>query len=149
MTLTPHSEHVRVEATLQSLARVREALEATLDRVDWPADDESRLMLAAGEAVCNAIEHGSVPAGHVDVAIDTDAGGLTLVVTDEGDPGRPARIDAHAAAPPHSSVRGRGIMIMRELADTLRIEPSGRGVRVTMRFERAAGGVHAARPRVA
>lgn len=142
MTLTPHSQHVRVEATLQSLARVRDALDAALERVDWPEGDESRLMLAAGEAVCNAIEHGSVPAGHVDVAIDADADGLTLIVSDEGDPRRPAHIDANAGAPPHTSVRGRGIMLMRELADVLDIESNGDGTRVTMRFERGPAGVN-------
>lgn len=136
MTHHRHNETVRVKADLTSLAEVRAALDATLDDSEWPQDDSSRLMLAAGEAVCNAIEHGSVETGQVEVEIDSDDTGLTLVVTDEGRPGAEPHLDLAAGAPPSHSIRGRGLMIMRELADEIAIEPHGEGTRVRMRFER-------------
>lgn len=144
MSKASTTETVRVRARLQSLATVRQALDDALTRADWSSDDASRLMLAAGEAVCNAIEHGSVQSGEVVVDITTTDDGLTLTVTDEGDPGRPRRLDLGAQAPPSSSVRGRGIMIMRELADTIAIEPHERGTRVSMHFRRGEERAHRA-----
>ncbi len=139
MTESAHTDTLRVPAELSSLARVRSTLESALDRCAWPEGDTSRVMLAAGEAVCNAIEHGSVPTGTITVSIHSGEDGVTLVVTDEGDPGRPARLNLGAEAPPSSSIRGRGMMIMRELADEIALERHGGGTRVAMFFARIDG----------
>ncbi len=138
MTSPQQSTILRVAADLTSLAQVRAALDAALDGSDWPEEDSSRLMLAAGEAVCNAIEHGSVASGEVQVEIRTFDDGLSLVVTDDGNPEQPPQLDLAAAPPPAHSVRGRGLMIMRELADEIIIEPHGRGTRVRLRFDRGS-----------
>lgn len=139
MTGSAHIDTLRVPAELSSLARVRSTLEGALERSSWPEGDASRVMLAAGEAVCNAIEHGSVPTGTVTVSIHSGEDGVTLVVTDEGDPGRPPRLNLGAEAPPSSSIRGRGIMIMRELADEIALERHGTGTRVAMFFAPTGG----------
>lgn len=137
----------RVPASLSSLAFVRGAVALVIDREFWNGDSAGRMLLAASEAVSNAIEHGS-PAdggGEVEVRIAITQAGATLVVTDQGRPGERSFIDVLAPTPEPTSTRGRGIVIMRNLADDLRVEPAGGGMRVTMDFRIAranANGAH-------
>ena len=75
----------RVPATLRSLTFVRCALALVLDREPWSPEDSGRLLLAASEAVSNAIEHGSPPdGGHIEIQVVVQRDGATLIVTDEG-----------------------------------------------------------------
>lgn len=127
-----------VPARLQSLAFVRSALECILDRDPWAAEEMGRLLLASGEALCNAIEHGSVPEGTISVRVTVDPRGVTFSVADAGRPGARPRVDLQAGPPPEGSVHGRGILIMRELSDEITVTPSGGGVRLTMVFVRDA-----------
>lgn len=138
----------RVPAQLQSLAFVRGGLACILHRDPWAALEMDRLLLATGEAVCNAIEHGSTAEGHVDVRVVLDDWGLTVVVVDEGVPGHVPHVNLHAGPPPTASPRGRGMMIMRELSDGISVAPAGGGVRLTMVFARDESAAEDAVPRL-
>jgi anti-sigma regulatory factor (Ser/Thr protein kinase) len=126
----------RIPASLSSLAFVRGAVALVIDREFWSGDGAGRMLLAASEAVSNAIEHGSPTdgGGEIEVRIAITDTGATLVVTDQGRPGVPPVIDVNAPTPEPSSTRGRGVVIMRNLSDDLRVEPAGDGMRVTMDF---------------
>jgi len=137
---------ITVPARLQSLAFVRSAIACVLDRDPWAVDESGRVLLAAGEAVCNAIEHGSPQDGVVEVQMVLAPPGATVVVTDEGPPGREPRIDLSAPTPPPTSTRGRGIAIMRALADDIRVERAGTGTRLTLAFARTDGRPHGDAP---
>lgn len=136
---------LRVPARLTSLAFVRSAIACMLDRDSRSSEETGRLLLAVGEAVTNAIEHGSTRWGVVDVEVTLQPALARLVVTDQGDPTRPPRIDLAAPPPPEGSLRGRGLLIMRELSDEIHVEPVGDGTRLTMLFARPQA---AARPQV-
>lgn len=124
----------RVPATLRSLTFVRCALALVLDREPWSPEDAGRLLLAASEAVSNAIEHGSPDEhGHIEIQVVVRRDGATLIVTDEGAGGEPA-IDTASDPPSPTSPRGRGIPIMRSLSDSIAVSRVGRGTRVTMFF---------------
>ncbi|MFN8109181.1 MAG: ATP-binding protein [Thermoleophilia bacterium] len=137
-TIVPPDELVsafRVPAQLESLTFVRCALAMLLERQPQHHEGAGRLLLAAAEAVSNAIEHGSPEeGGHVEVRVVTGVAGARLEVVDEGRPGHPAVIDLEAPTPEPSSTRGRGIVIMRTLADRVSVEPVGAGTRVAMSF---------------
>ena len=125
----------RVPANLRSLAFVRCALALVLDRQPWSPEDSGRLLLAASEAVSNAIEHGSPEQdGHVEIQVVVRKDGATLVVTDEGDGTDDLHVDPTSAPPSPTSPRGRGFPIMRALADEVTVERVGHGTQVTMRF---------------
>lgn len=126
----------RIPASLTSLAFVRGAVALVIDREFWNGDSAGRMLLAASEAVSNAIEHGSREdgGGEIEVRIAITDAGATLEVTDQGRPGVRSRIDVNAPTPEPSSTRGRGIVIMRNLSDDLRVERVGDGMRVTMDF---------------
>jgi anti-sigma regulatory factor (Ser/Thr protein kinase) len=95
------------------------------------------MVLAASEAVTNAIEHGSADHASVVVELTVAIDRAHLSVTDAGRPGaRCPLLDAAPTPPPPSSVRGRGLVIMFGLADGLDVEPVGSGTRVSMEFRR-------------
>lgn len=132
-----------VPANLESLAFVRSATACILQRGGWPSADAGRILLACGEAVNNAIEHGSPAGGHVRVELVVTMRCARVRVVDDG-VGAPPPV-CPQAPPPVTSARGRGLLIMRTLADDLAIRRSGTGTAVSLRFERAPSSASAAR----
>ena len=132
-----------VPANLESLAFVRSATACILQRGGWPSADSGRILLACGEAVNNAIEHGSPAGGHVRVELVVTMRCARVRVTDDG-VGAPTPV-CPVGPPPVTSSRGRGLLIMRTLADDLAIRRSGAGTAVSMRFERVPAAARAAR----
>lgn len=122
-----------VPGELSSLSTVRSALGEALDEGGWDEDGRGIVLLATCEALTNAIEHGSRPAGWVEVGFRVDRRAAHLRIADEGRPGA-ATPSAVRAAPPVTSLRGRGLVIMRALADRLEVRPHEGGTEVTMDF---------------
>jgi anti-anti-sigma factor len=83
-------------------------------------------MVAVGEACANAAEHayrGAEP-GPIAVSADVDVDGvLTVAVRDEGSWRPPDRDPGD---------RGRGLLIMRQLVDTVVLDEAARGTTVTL-----------------
>jgi len=98
-----------------------------------PTEAVDRLVLAAGEAVTNAIRHGNRldPVRQVELVWRSDENGDWLEVSDEG-PGialdRILRAELPADA---SETSGRGLFLIRVLSDAVDVE----GARLRMRFE--------------
>jgi anti-sigma regulatory factor (Ser/Thr protein kinase) len=114
---------------------VRAALDDGLAAEGWRGEAAWRVQLGLSEALTNAIEHGSWPGARVVVgmAIDTDRAVLRVA-----DRGRPGAAPAWSATPPPTArERGRGILIMRSLAERCEARPSRGGTLVEMEFARA------------
>jgi serine/threonine-protein kinase RsbW len=106
--------------------------EAIAREVAFPSETEDRLVLAMGEAITNAIRHGNAldPRRLVRVEWSGDGEGGWLDVEDEGpglDPGRLQ--DALLPANP-TQTNGRGLFLIRMLADRVEVE----GARLRMWF---------------
>lgn len=123
-------------ADLRSLGEGRDAVRRALGTAGWDVDGAELVVLAACEALTNAIEHGSVPGEPVEVLIDAAADHAEIRVTDRGRPGA-ARPLGIPAPPPPGAERGRGLIIMGALADALEFGPAGRGTEVRLRFAAA------------
>jgi anti-sigma regulatory factor (Ser/Thr protein kinase) len=114
-----------------SLPFLRRQLTALLTTSGLSADDSYDLLLAVGEAASNAIEHAQdTPEPFFDVV--AEIGPTTVVVT--------VRDHGQWLAPTVSAFRGRGLQMMRLLADTT-VATSDSGTTVTIR---ALGAVAAA-----
>jgi serine/threonine-protein kinase RsbW len=99
-------------------------------RTHFVLDDErfNDVLLAVNEALANAADH-AYPSdscrGTVDMAAVQQLGiALTITIVDHGTWRNPSR--------QRTERRGRGIPLMRALADRLSIDPSTHGTKVTM-----------------
>ncbi|MGW3353018.1 ATP-binding protein [Nonomuraea rubra] len=89
-------------------------------------------LLAVDEGVVNAVAHGG---GGGRLSLWCGDGVLRCEISDRG-PGIPARILAGACLPPPAAPGGRGIWLMRRLADEVAFTtgPGGTAVRLSMRL---------------
>ena len=108
------------------LTRVRAALRSWLGRCGLSRRLIQDILVAAGEACANAIEHGHRDAPGRDIRLQAEATvtRLRLTVTDTGS-WRPAR-------PAPDPLRGHGIALMRALMEQVTIEPGADGTTVGM-----------------
>ena len=134
---------LRVAAELASLAVVRAALSHALRREGWAERLHPLVLLAVGEALANAIEHGSPAGGAVEVGLTVTPEWATIRVADSGRLGAAVPLGA-PISPCSRSPRGRGRLLMVRLAEEVEVRSDGHGTSVLLRFARpaapAAGG---------
>lgn len=122
---------------LNSAPTVADALafvEAEATAAELDAELTDRLLLVAGEAVANVIEHGEAdPEVGVRLALRVDEDQVELLVSDSGEGIDPSAFD-RAALPPDDALDGRGLYMMKELADDVRLV----GRALAFRFRRDA-----------
>jgi anti-sigma regulatory factor (Ser/Thr protein kinase) len=111
-------------ADVSHLAPTRHALRSWLTRARVDPDQTMNVLIAAGEAVANAIEHGHrhSPQGTIslDATVLVDQVHLTITDTGTWKPPQPAS----------ESHRGRGIALMRGLMHDVTINPDPAGTTV-------------------
>jgi anti-sigma regulatory factor (Ser/Thr protein kinase) len=122
-----------VPADLAALGGVRSSLAQALVREGWGGESAGRVLTASTEAMANAMQHGSGPAGALEVAFTVTAGAASVRVLDHGRPGRRPRLP-DSGVPPASSTHGRGRLLMRALADEIEVRRAGRGTEVLLGF---------------
>jgi anti-sigma regulatory factor (Ser/Thr protein kinase) len=115
-----------VQGGASGLAGVRHELRAWLEAAGADLQTIDETVLAAGEALGNAIEHaylGRVAEPAVELDASLRASTIELVVRDHG-----RWRDVAAPGP-----RGRGLMLMRRIMDEVVVQPSAVGTQVIMR----------------
>ncbi|MFF0120552.1 SpoIIE family protein phosphatase [Micromonospora arida] len=108
------------------LAPVRTALRSWLERCGLDPTNAYNVLVAAGEACANAVEHGhrDDPGGRIRLRATATATGLHLSVTDSGRWKTPQPdVDTH---------RGRGLVLMRALMDAITVTPGTTGTTIDM-----------------
>ncbi|MFE0737308.1 SpoIIE family protein phosphatase [Streptomyces sp. NPDC058855] len=115
-------------AESSQLAPVRKALRSWLDRCDLPPRTVQDVLVAAGEACANAIEHGhghrDAPGDTVRLRAEAFADDLRLTIADTGRWKTPR--------PEHNTHRGRGMTLMRSLMQQVTITPGPTGTTVNL-----------------
>jgi anti-sigma regulatory factor (Ser/Thr protein kinase) len=111
-------------ADVSQLAPTRSALRSWLTRAHLDPDQTVDVLVAAGEAVANAIEHGHrhTPEGTISLGATILADEVQLTITDTGSWKTPQ--------PATESHRGRGITLMRGLMQGVDIQPDSTGTTV-------------------
>jgi anti-anti-sigma factor len=118
--------HLDLIAAPSALPGVRRRLGTWLTGLGMGEQDRVGVMVAVGEACANAAEHAykGAETGPMSVSAHVDIDGvLTVTVRDHG-----------AWRPPDRDPgdRGRGLLIMRQLVDTVVLEEEDRGTTVTL-----------------
>lgn len=114
-------------ASLAAISATRAVLDEILRAHGWNQERIEDVVLAASEAIANAIEHGSDRDDDVTVSILHSAEVVELRVADTGRGGRVPRPSGETARPPDGADRGRGFLIMRALAHEVELSPSDLG----------------------
>ena len=127
--------------TLPSVPASASAALAFVERVaeeaQLPPALTNRLLLAAGEAVPNALRHGNAydPLKHVQLVVTLAEDAVFLSVRDEGPGLTDAQLEgAHLPAP--TARGGRGLYIIHHTADAVRLLDGGRCL--LLRFDHEA-----------
>lgn len=128
---------LHLPAAIDSVRLARAALTRALLRAGWSGEDTGLVVLATSEAVTNAVLHGSTTRGEVHIALAVSPDVARVQVVDDGRPGTSCpREPAHL--PTNECTSGRGLYIMRTVADTCEVSPDGDGTEVVLEFLRAA-----------
>lgn len=113
-------------AQSHQLAPVRSALRSWLAQCELPSQTAHNILVAAGEACANAIEHGHrhTPGDTVRLRAEAFVDNLHLTIADSGEWKTPvAAVDAH---------RGRGLALMRAMMQQVTVTPGPAGTIVDM-----------------
>ena len=111
-----------------TLAAARNRIADLASRLSLTSDEVFDLKLAVGEALGNAIDHTCALGVYASVAAYPDR--VVIEVSDCGEGFSPADV----AAPSPQSERGRGIALMRLLADAVSIAPKANGRGMVVRI---------------
>ena len=117
------------------LPDVRRTVARTLAGVD--DDVVADVLLALDEAVSNAIRHGSRGGAPVVVTVRSDGEWVAMSVHDGGPTPRLPRLPAEA--PPALQTGGRGLWLILQLVDEVRLQRIKDGTRLTMRRHVTSG----------
>jgi anti-sigma regulatory factor (Ser/Thr protein kinase) len=119
---------VELEARMANVGAARRFVR---DELAGRAPDEavSDLMLATSELVTNAFEHGSRHPVRLTVRSNRDEASITVV--SGGEAGRVPDVEAWTTARA-DQVSGRGLGIVREIADDIDVERIGESVAITV-----------------
>ncbi len=115
--------------TSSSLPDLRRSVARTLEDVDEAVVAD--VLLALDEAVSNAIRHGSPAGDPVEVSVESDTEWVEMSVRDGGPTPRLPRLPAEP--PPVMQTGGRGLWLILQLVDEVRLQRIGDGTRLIMR----------------
>jgi serine/threonine-protein kinase RsbW len=131
-----HRESLTISATLEELAHVHEWTKLLLTRFGVPDAERYNILLAASEAVTNAIRHGANedPRRHVRISVAQDDHGITIAVEDDGTGFAPEAIPDPTHGPQLYQAGGRGIYLLKALASDVEFNVSDQGTTVVCKF---------------
>ena len=125
--------HICIKSQTKYASAVRAVLGAVCADTTLAQQDIDDMKLAVGEAVCNAIEHGS-PNGHGDyicVSFAIGPEGLVAAISDGG--GRLTRRSCkRRRESPALRERGYGLLLIQKLSSAVRIRSGKFGTTVTL-----------------
>ncbi len=124
-----------IDPSLEALVTVRDALTDALRAAGWSEEDAFRVLVCADEAMANALTHGHTNDAPIDIRFRVGRRAARVAVRDR----RPATtLPTAVSTPDEAAEHGRGLILMRALADRFRIHPSPTGTCVGLAFRPAA-----------
>jgi serine/threonine-protein kinase RsbW len=128
-------KRLKIESRMSNLRIIENAIDEITGAIGIKQDDYGKIMVAALEAVNNAITHGNKadPQKLVDVEIEFDNNEIKITVTDEGQGFRPEKIPDPTLPENIEELSGRGVFLMTKLADSIKFNEKGNSV--TMSFK--------------
>jgi serine/threonine-protein kinase RsbW len=128
--LLAQDQKIKIKSKIENTFLVERLIEDVCDQMDLSRDHFGNLMVAVSEAVINSIQHGNKNIPEKEVTLDFKANDnfLSFTIQDEGngfdfknlpDPTLPENLE---------KANGRGIFLMRNLADHIQFNETGNSV---------------------
>ncbi len=136
--MTEHSfeADLRIPASLEMLEHVYEWSRHQLARIPLTENKRFEILLAISEAVTNAIRHGNKldPNKHVSISFLAKEDGVTVTIGDEGEGFDPDSLPDPTHGEHLLVPSGRGVFLLRSLAEEVLFEKNNNGNLVIARF---------------
>jgi anti-sigma regulatory factor (Ser/Thr protein kinase) len=131
-------QQIELSSKLESLSEIENFIDEVCEQHQFGEDHYGNILIALTEAVNNAITHGNQlnPEKKVNLNMETTTKGVEFTIKDEGvgfdydsvpDPTLPENLE---------KLSGRGIFLMKNLADQVDFEENGRIIK--LRFSLSA-----------
>ena len=124
-------DRIRVRASLDALALVREFVERQATAAGFSTDGAAELVLAVDEAVTNSVEHGlRGNEGRIEVSVVPQRDGLRVIIRDDAalfDPTRAIATQLDLSPLDRAKPGGFGVELMHRLVDGVDYRVTGNG----------------------
>ncbi|MFO7899099.1 MAG: ATP-binding protein [Planctomycetota bacterium] len=133
---SPETLMMKLPSVPESVTELTDRISAMLERLRLPEDAAFDVKLACQEAIVNAVEHGNqcdetkLVRVHCRVEGDT----ITVTVRDEGEGFDPCEVADPTAPQNILRENGRGIFLIRSLADEVHFNEKGNEITIVKRL---------------
>jgi len=126
---------LKLPSSTQSICKLEEFIQCIAQQYDICQDKFPDILISLTEAVNNAIIHGNKEREdkYVHVVLDKTNKGLSFTVHDEGLGFNPHNVPDPTSPEHLDCCGGRGVFLMKQLADEVRYLNDGRSVRMHFR----------------
>jgi serine/threonine-protein kinase RsbW len=126
---------IRIESNQAGLRLIENAIDEATIELGITQDSYGKILVSALEAVNNAIIHGNKmdPAKSVGFEIRFAKEELHIIVTDEGMGFKPENVPDPTLPQNIESCNGRGVYLMKHLADEIKYNKKGNTVTMTFK----------------
>lgn len=124
---------LRIESKMACLRQVESTVDNLTSELGISQDNYGKILVAAMEAVNNAIQHGNKadPDKYVDIEMLLDGRSVIVIITDEGKGFDPRKVPDPTQPENIEEINGRGVFLMSRLADSIEYNDKGNSVKMT------------------
>ena len=130
------NEELKIQSNIDNLIKVENLIDNLSKRLGVSDEVYGKVLVSTIEAVNNAIIHGNknVESKTVYLVCSSNGSSLTIVVKDEGDGYNFNNIPDPTAIDNIEKLSGRGVFIMKKLADDIEFNEFGNEVKMTFKY---------------
>jgi len=126
---------LRIESKVANIRAVENEIDSITGDEGINQENYGKILIATLEAVNNAILHGnkSDEKKHVEIEILLNENKMVITVTDEGRGFKPREVPDPTKPENIEAMNGRGIFLMKKLADEIQFNKKGNSVKMTFK----------------
>jgi serine/threonine-protein kinase RsbW len=130
------NEEIKIESKVDNLSKVEALVDNLSKRLGISDEVYGKILISTIEAVNNAIVHGNkgIEWKTVEVKFDSNGSSLIISVKDEGIGYNFSEVPDPTLKENIEKLNGRGVFIMKKLADNLEYNEIGNEVRMTFKY---------------
>ena len=132
----PMNEEINIQSNIDNLTMVENIVDNLSKRLGVSDEVYGKILVSTIEAVNNAIIHGNrgIESKIVKLSFSSNGSSLTIMVKDEGEGYNFNNIPDPTSSENIEKLNGRGVFIMKKLADDIAFNDTGNEVTMTFKY---------------